>query len=765
MLIAMIMTGIVIYLFSQTQRGTRISLAKAQLMLTATTVDSRLRMDAATIQGPDRTLASASAPNPTAGGCLLIVPGLREGYVPLPNGQMSKNKVRLRSDQLVFLSKRDATKPHPWVSMLPLQQNQAPSTASISPASSWEARIWYGAVKDGNYTAGDGSSGDVSLHAHLWLVGRQAKLLVQDQKAGALDCTVTTSDDTTAGALVKATTTVWPGLKDAALAGGWTDDDYVANLIGTGMTPAEQKNRDARIPVTTPTIDLKQLQQGDTNSGIQLSDIADSHLRLFENCSEIVVQWAGDLDKDGQIDTYPANHPLAGAIIWYPEELHTNAQKDATTKTHLTGSTLAQYNAIATNPWSTKSFPTGFAPSLAAWPSGRFGGGTWPNRFQFDYGETDNKPNQTGNAAVNVPKPYVFRFDDDQFRLVRFGYRQDGSCYKNRWDTFKLPNPDKTTLPQPQPPINGLHCFPYPPGFDYTGKTAPAGPYPITGATVTAAATGAGDGTNFGDLMGAQMLPGDAMVGANLSVTGPNGEKYRTGGTGNAFLADGVTPDPMQYGMWVKSSAGPGPWLTWPAPTPTLTLTTPDSTGAVAPALYSAAQIAALTAATIWPYYAGGKLIAIQQIDGTQIGTGVAKPAGDPTPDTPAASIPSAANQVDAMTRQFGTGNNFTVTYSDIFAEYLKTINNPAQAADANPKSREDWRMPQSDWPRLIRLRVRLHDSQGLVTSYSDEALINGRDDDGDGVVDNPEEGRISGIWFEYIFAVPYPIDPSPRQH
>ena len=117
------------------------------------------------------------------------------------------------------------------------------------------------------------------------------------------------------------------------------------------------------------------------------------------------------------------------------------------------------------------------------------------------------------------------------------------------------------------------------------------------------------------------------------------------------------------------------------------------------------------------------------------------------------------------MTRQFGKGNNFTVTYTDIWAEYLKTINNPARAADTNPQSREEWRMPQSDWPRLIRLRVRLHDSQGLVASYSDEFLINGRDNDGDGVVNNPEEGHMSGIWFEYIFAVPYPIDPSPRQH
>src|SRR6476661_2537749 len=70
MFIAMIMTGIVMYLFNQTQRGTRVSLVRAQLMLTASTVDSRLRMDAATMVGPDRTTAPAST-SPASGGCLL----------------------------------------------------------------------------------------------------------------------------------------------------------------------------------------------------------------------------------------------------------------------------------------------------------------------------------------------------------------------------------------------------------------------------------------------------------------------------------------------------------------------------------------------------------------------------------------------------------------------------------------------------------------------------------------------------------------------
>lgn len=742
MLIAMAMTSVAMYLFDQTQRGTRISLAKAQLMLTANTVDSRLRMDAATMRGPDRSWSGSvpAAANPSAGGCLLVIPSLRQGYIPLANGQMSKHKVRLRSDQLVFLSKRDPSQPHPWVSMLPLPGNAAPVATSISPSSSWEARIWYGAVRDGNYAGGDGSASDPGAQAQLWQVGRQAKLLVQGQKAGPMDCTVTADNDTTAGGLVKPSVgTTWPGLKDTALSGSWTDDAYVANLVGktssgtTLMTAAEQLDH-ANAPVTTPTIDLKQLQHGDAASGLQLGDISNSHLRLFENCSEMVVQWAGDLDKDGQIDTYPAGHPLGGAIIWYPEELHTNAQKNATTKTRLTGSLLTKYNAIEANPWHTKSFSAGFTPYLAAWPRGRFGGGTWPDRFQFDYGETDNPSGQATATAVSVPKPYVFRFDDDQYRLVRYGYRQDGSCYKNKWDGKPLPAGSK-------------HWFPYPPAVGdsmslsfaayYDNKVAPAGPYPVAAAVAASTAPGM---NNFGDLMGGSCLPADC--GART---------YRTAGTGQAFLADGVTPDPERFGYLITVTnaaipSAPGTSNIWSLPSAAMTL----AQGAAS----------AAGAEPLWPYYSGGRLVALYQAGG--IAASMPRPACDATPDTP---LPSVANPIGPMVRQFGPGNNFTVTYTDIWSEYLKTINSPTQAADANPTSREDWRMPQSDWPRLIRMRVRLHDPQALVASYSDEFLINGRDNDGDGVVNNPEEGRMSGMWFEYVFAVPYPTDPTPRQH
>ena len=55
----------------------------------------------------------------------------------------------------------------------------------------------------------------------------------------------------------------------------------------------------------------------------------------------------------------------------------------------------------------------------------------------------------------------------------------------------------------------------------------------------------------------------------------------------------------------------------------------------------------------------------------------------------------------------------------------------------------------QSKWPQLIRIRYRLHDPDGTVNSINESFATNGRD--------NANGIRCCGIWFEHIFAVPYP--------
>ena len=62
-----------------------------------------------------------------------------------------------------------------------------------------------------------------------------------------------------------------------------------------------------------------------------------------------------------------------------------------------------------------------------------------------------------------------------------------------------------------------------------------------------------------------------------------------------------------------------------------------------------------------------------------------------------------------------------------------------------------------SYWPYLIRIRYRLHDNRGRLTSNNPAALTDGLDNDGDGTNDNVGEDRTSGRWFERIIRVPRP--------
>lgn len=66
-----------------------------------------------------------------------------------------------------------------------------------------------------------------------------------------------------------------------------------------------------------------------------------------------------------------------------------------------------------------------------------------------------------------------------------------------------------------------------------------------------------------------------------------------------------------------------------------------------------------------------------------------------------------------------------------------------------------------SYWPYLIRIRYRLHDPRGRLTSNYADAARDGLDNDGDGGTDGSDplndEDRISGRWFERIISVPRP--------
>jgi hypothetical protein len=57
-------------------------------------------------------------------------------------------------------------------------------------------------------------------------------------------------------------------------------------------------------------------------------------------------------------------------------------------------------------------------------------------------------------------------------------------------------------------------------------------------------------------------------------------------------------------------------------------------------------------------------------------------------------------------------------------------------------------------WPRLIRIRYRLHDADGVLAGQNEFRRNDGLDNDGDGTNDNVEESEEAGKWFEMIIPV-----------
>lgn len=788
--IALTLLGVAYYLFASVQGGVGASLGRAQVAVAARGMDARLRADFAGCIGPNATPGVAA-------GALLIIPGIREGYLPLPSGQMSPNKVRLRSDQLVFMTKMDSSgswlnngtpSATPWISLALPDRNVAGNQIA-----SYEARIWYGAIADAAATTTDGGPSDPAMQANRWMLGRDCRLIgrlnnavspvaVDPAFATPLGSMVPDPDtDATTGSLAllanaacgvqtlpggatrRGITQRQPTL-GARTGADWSDTDYVKRL---GMLYAKPSSiQPGELPQVATNVDLRKLYLAPVNptipEGVQASDLSSTHMRLLDNCSEIVVQWAGDLDKDGNIDIYPPKHPLAGSIIWYPEEYHATAQKTAIAPTRYAASgILTQYNLIAANPWA-GIFPAGFTGPA----DGRFGGhgsqaagvDQWMAGFQFDFGETDGSVAATGGGTITpgapaVPAPYVFRFDDDQYRVVRFGFRQDGSAYKNVCDGRYLPL---------SPRAVGNHCFPYPPfpagstnGVEntnpsmavlYDGKKAPAGPYPVVAKDAMGLPAGR---RNFADDMGAAWFgpPASAQpfdqgpYRTQPSAAHPNGQLLNIGD--QQVIQAGPSANDnfvmLQLAVGADSAAGAE------------TILSPSNA-------YRSEPLAG---------YPNGRLVNIVPSDEPNFPKG-AIASGDFSNTGQAwfaikldsAAATGTEQQINVlsydgyMTAAYGPGNNYITNYWDIYKEYLAAVNEvPLQG------TRADWRNPQSDWPRMVRIRVRLHDAAGKLFSYSDQALMDGRGDGAGTQVDSPADARISGIWYEFVLAVPYPRD------
>lgn len=297
--LAVLLSILAFNLFGITQSAARIGFQRSAVLQQALAGESRLRNDFASIIGPNR-LANAPA------GAIVIVPALRQGTLPIPGRGGAPLQAKFRSDQLMFFY--DAQ--NGGAAQSPA--GGAPVTSvTRAGVKSRQAKIWIGHVQRAS-----GESGS----ALDWSLGRQATLLVdpdgtaQNAPTGlgfpssilASDLRATFSPANTASL----TSDVAPfSLGETA---DWMRS--VTNPIDLVRAFAVEPNNNANytnlpVVVTQPMAD----------DLFEAADLLGGHRLFLPHVSEMIVQYAADLDFDGLIDTRTSG-PAAGTVKWYPDD-------------------------------------------------------------------------------------------------------------------------------------------------------------------------------------------------------------------------------------------------------------------------------------------------------------------------------------------------------------------------------------------------------------------------------------------------------------
>ncbi len=234
----------------------------------------------------------------------------------LPDGTEVNRLVR--SDQLIFI--RDAAR------IDPVAPRSADNFASSSNAP--YARIWYGHLlrtnQDGSPPSG-GLGTDPNRLCNNWILGRQALFLQDDPSY------IGTDDVLPSGAVVGYGTQINPAIP-AELRMGLTDvawysfnNPLSSNPLLVGPTGALFEDSmtyfNYRLRARSLTFYDQRLHVNPhpTGTTFQSAQIAQMHPYLVENVSDFVVEFAIDLDNNGEVDTYGYGGPLDpdNTIRWY----------------------------------------------------------------------------------------------------------------------------------------------------------------------------------------------------------------------------------------------------------------------------------------------------------------------------------------------------------------------------------------------------------------------------------------------------------------
>lgn len=282
------------YLFDTTRRATRLGLERSTVYQTALQAETRLRMDMKLTTGPLRT-ADREA------GAIVVIPGMRQGTLPVIGQKTEQAVTQLRSDQLVMFYDaknggliRGASGTGPKIKSL-----------TVSGVRSEQAKIWVGHVRQ---AAPVGEP----VSAIQWILGRQATLLVDP------DTTVVNTPVT-----LDTTTTLSPA-STASLAGDvapWGLAEVANWMRAAGRTDNEMVTAFAVAPNSVGNYTNQPQVQGQPllDRRLDTPDIFSGYRVFMTNCSEFIVQYTMDANYNGMIDTNGVND-YSGEIKWYPDD-------------------------------------------------------------------------------------------------------------------------------------------------------------------------------------------------------------------------------------------------------------------------------------------------------------------------------------------------------------------------------------------------------------------------------------------------------------
>lgn len=330
MTILSLMLFMINQLFQSTSEAVTRSVQNSKVIAATRIINEQIGLDAEAIQGPD---------DGTRGGYIVIIQQRLNDVAMIDPNTLAEVEVDgLRSDQLVFI--RDAA----GLRSITPNNGEGHYGSNLVGQTGDVAKVWYGHARranfDGTY-AGSGSnvtlggdSAGADRIANNWVLARQALLFnptniaaSPTEKIAATPGSYAKADNAYFDSTVSnsgyphSRNQLFMGLTDVTTQNyvyNAADPDALLTQILDESTETTQNNLYRNTAYPSPNGKLH-VNPGPTGTNFEPWAVAQTHAILNANCSEIRIDFAADLDGDGQIDTTfggQSNNDSA-PIHWY----------------------------------------------------------------------------------------------------------------------------------------------------------------------------------------------------------------------------------------------------------------------------------------------------------------------------------------------------------------------------------------------------------------------------------------------------------------